>query len=426
MNEKYYSRLLGPLGPLVQKLTEKYRRIWWESEINLPHIKRQYTRHKQMDIASELEHLIQRLQQVDGNSAGSLHSANQKRAKIAKPYLEKISHLSEIRLDRAFVPGFNKSSNEFIRMVEHFDPAMTPANIYQAMRNVWIMNSLQHYMNREMECTVPVFAYSMLYPYTDNILDDPDLSLQEKLNIKLNLKYWLEGRECARETEYQEKLYQLVSMIEMHFPREQFPGVFQSMLSIYNAQIRSLIQQRGRTVPYDLNILGISLEKGGTSVLADGYLIRGDLTPAEADFSFGFGAFLQFADDIQDVHDDYSRGQMTIYSQLAHHYPLDSLANKLLNFIRRVTWMHLSQDNHAKLIDLIINNCDFLVMEAIAKNRQFYSDEYLNQIKTYFPITFETFSELTEKLQQSYQAQKAHRVNVGSVFSHLIKLAFDN
>jgi hypothetical protein len=172
--------------------------------------------------------------------------------------------------------------------------------------------------------------------------------------------------------------------------------------------------------------LGISLEKGGTSVLADGYLIRGKLTPSEADFSFGFGAFLQFADDIQDVAEDYNRRQMTLYSQLAHHYPLDSLANKLLNFIRRVTLMHLSRSKHGKLIELIIDNCDFLVMEAIARNRQFYSAEYLAQMQKYFPLNFDAFDNLTEKLKQSYHSQGTKKISVGSVFSSLIKMKLDN
>ncbi len=425
MNEKYFSDLLGPLEHLIQNLTQKYARIWWESNTCMPRLKRQYTEPEQMNIATELEQLIKRLHQFNSEHAQAGDSVNQERAKIAKPHLEKISHLTGIGLDREFSPGFSRSSKEFIRLVETFDTAMTPANVYQAMRNVWIMNALQHYMKEKVECTIPVFAYSLLYPYTDNILDDPNLFLEEKLEIKLKLKYWLEGSNCVRETDYQEKLYRLVSMIEDHFPRKKFPGVFQSMLSIYNAQIRSLIQQRNYSVPYDLNILDISLEKGGTSVLADGYLIRGQLSPPEADFSFGFGAFLQFADDIQDVSEDYKHGQMTIYSQLAHHYPLDSLANKLLNFIRRVTLMHLSRDNHGKLIDLIINNCEFLVMEAIAKNRQFYSDEYLNRIKIYFPLTYESFDNLTDKLKQSYRSQKTQKVGARSVFSALLKMGFD-
>ena len=49
---------------------------------------------------------------------------------------------------------------------------MTLQEIGQAMRNVWIMNISQVLLNVEVKFTNAIFAYSMLYPYTDNILDD--------------------------------------------------------------------------------------------------------------------------------------------------------------------------------------------------------------------------------------------------------------
>ncbi|MBD3288146.1 hypothetical protein GF337_05025 [candidate division KSB1 bacterium] len=422
MNERYFSRELGPLGQFVQDLAQKYAAIWWDSSTALPLIKNRYTTRNQSRIASELEELIERLRKAEHKNGDAI---NQSRTKMIKPHLERISQWSGIRLDREFSTGFNRSSKRFLELVEDFDPSMKPENIYQAMRNVWIMNSLQYYMKTATECTIPVFAYSMLYPYTDNILDDPALSLETKLAIKLKLKYWLEGRDCTYESDYQEKLFRLVEMIEQHFPRRRYPGVFQSMLTIYNAQIRSLIQQRAHSVPYDVDILNISLEKGGTSVLADGYLIRGEMSPAEADFSFGFGAFLQFADDIQDIPDDLARGQMTMFSQLADKYPLDALANKLLNFIRSVTLMHLSRNEHGKLIDLIIDNCDFLVIEAVARNRRFYSDDYLDRVQQYFPLRFTAFDDLTARLKRTYRSRKSRKIPARSVFSALVKMGLN-
>ena len=63
------------------------------------------------------------------------------------------------------------------------------------------------------------------------------------------------------------------------------------------AQCRSLELLHRTASPYEVDVLGISLEKGGTSVLADGYLVAGSLTRPQAELAFGFGAYLQIVDD---------------------------------------------------------------------------------------------------------------------------------
>src|SRR4030067_480163 len=49
------------------------------------------------------------------------------------------------------------------------------------------------------------------------------------------------------------------------------------------------------------------------SVLANGYLVAGRLDPADEDFCFGFGTFLQLADDLQDVAEDADCGHRTLF-----------------------------------------------------------------------------------------------------------------
>ena len=46
-------------------------------------------------------------------------------------------------------------------------------------------------------------------------------------------------------------------------------------------QTRSAALLRRHAGPYEVDVLGISLEKGGTSVLADRYLVAGSLTEAQ-------------------------------------------------------------------------------------------------------------------------------------------------
>lgn len=84
------------------------------------------------------------------------------------------------------------------------------------------------------------------------------------------------------------------------------------------------------------DVLGISLEKGGASVLADAYLVQGTVDDAVASFAVGWGALLQFVDDLQDVATDRADGVLTVFSQGAGRWPLDPLENRLLGFSRRL------------------------------------------------------------------------------------------
>ena len=60
------------------------------------------------------------------------------------------------------------------------------------------------------------------------------------------------------------------------------------MIAINEAQTKSLLQHT-KTIPPNELIMEISMEKGGTSVLADGYLVEGDMTEEDALFAFGLG-----------------------------------------------------------------------------------------------------------------------------------------
>jgi hypothetical protein len=287
-----------------------------------------------------------------------------------------------------------------MRQVKKFDPELKPENIYQAMRNIWIMNSLQSLLNQKMDCSAPMFAYSMLYPYSDNVNDDSGSSFEDKLGMNNNFKQWLEGEECPYQNETEQKIYSLVKMIEQEFDRDRFPGVFQSLLGIFNAQIKSLIQQKQHQSDCSADILDISFEKGGTSVLADGYLIQGVMNDEQEDFCFGYGAFLQFADDLQDVDDDLGNGHRTMFSQQAEHGALDVMANRLFNFMKKVIDQHLSDPAHQRLRELILKNCFFMVQEAISKTTPFYSPGYIRAIEQHFPFTIPYFQQVKKRLKQ--------------------------
>ena len=85
------------------------------------------------------------------------------------------------------------------------------------------------------------------------------------------------------------------------------------MYAIQKGQTDSLklLQDNGLK---ESGIKDICFEKGGASVLADGYLVAGRLTTEQERALFGYGVYLQLLDDIQDVNEDTESNTRTIFS----------------------------------------------------------------------------------------------------------------
>jgi hypothetical protein len=99
-------------------------------------------------------------------------------------------------------------------------------------------------------------------------------------------------------------LGRLIRMIEEEYPRPIFPDVHASLRAIHRAQIESLRLHDAPDHDYESELLPLTITKGGTSVLADGYLVTGDLSSSHAEAVFGYGVLLQLIDDLQDVDED--------------------------------------------------------------------------------------------------------------------------
>lgn len=295
-------------------------------------------------------------------------------------------------------------TESFVNEARKFSSSMKLEDIGQAMRNVWIMNIIQMLLNKKIEFTPSIFAYSMLYPYTDNYLDDINISKEEKINISNRFEKRLIGEKIKFNNEYEKNLFDLVSRIESEYNRSKYKEVFESLLCIHRAQKKSLIQQDKKTGPYELDILGISFEKGGISVLADAYLVNGFLTQEQAEFFFGYGILLQICDDLQDALVDYKNGHMTIISQISKKWPLDNITNGLINFTFDLidSAECFNCNNIKELKELIRKNCLLLILFAIGKNKNLYSKTYFKEIEQYFPYRTRYMNNFYKKLKKKY------------------------
>lgn len=329
-------------------------------------------------------------------------------------------HYLDILLSDAYL----RVTSTFAREAEAFNKKLELEALSQAMRNVWVMNCLQMFLGKGISLSPSIFAYSMLYPYTDNVLDDAEISADSKREICRRLGLRLAGAAIEPSDHHERDIYRLVAMIEDEYRRAEFPEVFWVLLAIHRGQVKSLSQQGSNQPPEEDRILNISVEKGGASVLADGYLVAGKLSRAEAEFFFGFGVILQLFDDVQDVSQDLEAKRWTLFSRNARQVPLDGTASRLHGFLLKVlsSAPRFPTSFQPVLKDIIKRNCGFLLIQAASQNEDLFSRDYLQRLEPYSPVSFgylKSLRALLAKKHESFKQTVLERRNLPS-FYHLL------
>jgi hypothetical protein len=299
---------------------------------------------------------------------------------------------------------FFDSTVEFVRAAREFDPELEAGDIGQALRNVWIVNSLQMLLDLPVTMTPAVFAYSLLYPYTDNYLDDAQVPSEDKQVFVDKLGHRLDGERIHPRDRQQDRIFELVGVIEEEFDRTRSPDVFSSLKAIHQAQRSSLEQQGGSGKLSDDETLAISISKGGASVLADGYLAAGTLSSAEADFCFGYGVLLQLLDDLQDAKVDSQVGHQTIFSRRLGRDALDSDTSRLYQFMQRAvaSAARLDGPEFADRKDLILRNCSALLVGAVAENPDLFSRGFVRRLQRRWPLRFRAVRRLSRQAKRKF------------------------
>jgi len=400
----------GPLGGRVEALVRSHVLLWHRAPASPPPLKKRYARAEKRAAERELSEIVGGLSAEPVRTAfldGSLDGARlEALAAGLRPSFKRLLRLVDLPLEAVYDARFIDSTRRFLRTARDFDPDLGLASAYQALRNVWIMNSLQFDLGRPVEHTDAIFAYSMVYPYLDNMLDDARTAEAGKLALVSRLRHWLEGSVRAPESPREEKLLSLVRLIEGRFPRPEFPGVYQALLAIYNAQVKSLLQQRPDTAPAAEEILSISIEKGGTSVLADGYLVAGALEPADEEFCFGFGTFLQLADDLQDIAEDSRGGHRTLFAAQGAGAPLDPTAMRLESYLAAVLERARREAGPARsaLCDAIGSGLALMFRESVGKQPDYFSRSFVRRARQAFPLRLAYLRKLRRRLKDKVPA----------------------
>ncbi|MGA9670943.1 MAG: hypothetical protein WBQ94_17165, partial [Terracidiphilus sp.] len=252
--------------------------------------------------------------------------------------------------------------------------------------------------------TPSILAYSLLYPYSDNYLDQPDLSAEDKLRFSERFRQRLRGHGLAPHKPREAAIWKLVQLVEDQYPRQHFPQVFDSLLAIHHAQEQSIAQLNSGACSHNSldnsKLLRITCAKGGTSVLADACLAQPMLTHEEIGFSFEWGVLLQLGDDLQDVPEDLERGSITIFTRAAAQgMVLDSLVMQLLHFSHHVAdRIDRLSNGSSSLKDLLRMSWRSLILMAVADAPQFFSPAFLAQLEPCSSFRFEFLRARNNKL----------------------------
>jgi len=374
----------------VRELNQHFIDLWWECDTSLPDLGPGYTARAQIE---NEENLLRFLKQVDHLLSNPLHSreeAQRAQSRLGAAFrclAEETLGFTAAQLDLLPSQAFSSASEEFVREARAFDPGLSGEDIYQAGRNAWTAHGLQWLLRLPVQLTPSILAYSLLYPYSDNYLDNPDIEVAAKRAFNERFRRRLAGDSLTPVNAQEQVIFDLVSMIENQFSRSNYPAVFESLLAIHHAQSQSLSLLRA-AAPGEVDVLGLSFAKGGTSVLADGYLVSDALTDAQRHYSYGHGIFAQLLDDLEDIESDSQAGRLTVYSQPAGHWPLDGLANRTFQFGRKVLMRLDCFDVEESVRELIERGANLFLIDAISRMDRYYTRAYLQALETHSPFRF--------------------------------------
>jgi hypothetical protein len=385
--------------PLIRELEAKYADLWWSTDDDTPLIGEPVGRQRQRENAKETECFLNELaHQVEQypDSERDRFEWRERRKEEIRRFGEQHLGWPEGYRSLLFADAFYDSTSEFVRKARDFDKRIQAEDVGQALRNVWIMNSIQMLLDMEVGFSPAIFAYSMLYPYTDNYLDDPKVAEESKKRFNRKLGLRLAGEKVKALDNRQEDVFRLIDLIESQYPRTRFPEVYRSLMAIHRAQVNSLIQQRRDRPPDEHASLKLSIAKGGASVLTDGFLAAGTPSRTESDFCFGYGVFLQLLDDLQDVRADARARHTTLFTLSAAKSNLDRITGRLHRFMDRVlaSSSRFASPRFDDRKDLILRNCTFLLVGAVSEHHNLFTRSYLQKLESCWPLDFASMRKL--------------------------------
>ncbi|MBE0411705.1 MAG: hypothetical protein IBX69_18415, partial [Anaerolineales bacterium] len=230
----------APVSEMVKDLVYQFKQRWYDCESSLPDLGPAYSVRQQLDREKQMQTYLDTLfveLRKPPPPADELVAAQDRLIDLFINIAKTSLGLEDRHFDYLLDQGFREVTAEFTHMARQFDPHIDDQDIYQAFRNASSMHLMQLLLSLPVEVTPSVFGFSMLYPYTDNYLDDPSIPAGQKDSFNTRFRQRISGETPAAANRHEELVWELIARIEGQFPRQGYAHIFESLLAIQDAQI---------------------------------------------------------------------------------------------------------------------------------------------------------------------------------------------
>ncbi len=193
----------------ANQLLQQCTALWWECGTQDAAAGRAYTVREQAANERDLAHFVQEIlaeSQHPPRDAAECNALQERLLTTGSQVAQRAFGFSSLQIAALRPRDFSTVLQEFARQAKCFDPTLSEADIYQAGRNALTAHLLQLLLGRPLEFTPAIFAYSLLYPYTDNYLDDPQRSADDKRAFAVRFQQRLSGQVVAPADSHEQRL----------------------------------------------------------------------------------------------------------------------------------------------------------------------------------------------------------------------------
>ena len=293
---------------------------------------------------------------------------------------------------------FESETKRFIKKAYVFDEKLDNEQIIQSIRNYFIYAMIVDFQGEKQEASDVIVAYSLLYPYTDNVLDDVNITMEEKVHMDNFINMKLKEEYCTPHSSVEEKIGVLLERILHNYKGIQKEKVRMTLLLLLDAQHKSIGQIDNRTDMMHSDVLNRSAYKGGTSVLADYLLATDNYDDNEIIFYMKFGFILQLVDDLQDITEDENKGSRTLMTIAKSKDELEETVYRLLWYIYEVFQGVYFKNERLK--KFAMRHCIGIVLISAVVNEELFSDEYIRAAEEYLPLSVQYINDMKTRFKK--------------------------